>query len=281
MSDYTSKLNLYKVDPAIDGEDTFNIKSMMNDNWDKIDEKVGNMDEKLSGVEDNANNYNHPDTHDADMIRIQDEGGKFTGDNVEDALGEVGSQLGDIANEVTENENKIGNLLTLQTIEKNTLVGAMNEVFQNADNGKTAIYNAIVGKGTTPSSQDFSDLVSAISSINTGKKWASGQINVKFQKGLMFTYSINLPIVPSLVVLLLDTYNTNYEDCHISASVKNALSSFNYGSNHFDTDHAGVDGFLYISGKDIVGSMFYYFAGCEGADDGNEYYRNIVWYAIE
>ncbi|GMQ57082.1 hypothetical protein AN1V17_14770 [Vallitalea sediminicola] len=53
MSDYTSKLNLYKVDPAIDGEDTFNINTMMNDNWDKIDEKVGNMDEKLSGVEDN------------------------------------------------------------------------------------------------------------------------------------------------------------------------------------------------------------------------------------
>ncbi|MCT4686347.1 hypothetical protein [Vallitalea sp.] len=98
MSDYTSKLNLYKVDPAIDGEHTFNIKSMMNDNWDKIDEKVGNMNEKLSGVEDNANNYNHPATHNADMIRIKDEGGKFTGDNVEDALEEVGSQLADIAN---------------------------------------------------------------------------------------------------------------------------------------------------------------------------------------
>ncbi|WP_113673235.1 hypothetical protein [Vallitalea guaymasensis] len=135
MSDYTSKLNLYKVDPAIDGEDTFNIKSMMNDNWDKIDEKVGNMDEKLSGVEDNANNYNHPDTHDAEMIRIKDESGKFTGDNVEDALGEVGSQLGDIA-------YKQGNLTTLITTEKTNLVGAINEVFQFGNN----IKNIMVAK---------------------------------------------------------------------------------------------------------------------------------------
>jgi hypothetical protein len=97
MSDYTSKLNLYKVDPTIDGEEKFNIKTMMNNNWDKIDTKVSEIDQKLSGIEDNANNYKHPSTHNADMINIQDADGKFSSGNVEGALQEVGASMVDIA----------------------------------------------------------------------------------------------------------------------------------------------------------------------------------------
>lgn len=37
MSSYTGNLNLYKADPVADGNDTFNIDTMMNENWDKID----------------------------------------------------------------------------------------------------------------------------------------------------------------------------------------------------------------------------------------------------
>lgn len=37
MADNTLNLNLYKKDPVVDGNDTFNIKTMLNDNWDKID----------------------------------------------------------------------------------------------------------------------------------------------------------------------------------------------------------------------------------------------------
>mgnify|MGYP000484368740 CR=1 FL=1 len=40
MASYTPNLNLYKKDPIADGNDFFNIKTMMNDNWDKIDEAV-------------------------------------------------------------------------------------------------------------------------------------------------------------------------------------------------------------------------------------------------
>src|SRR5665648_141512 len=43
--------------------------------------------------------------------------------------------------------------------------------------GNTAwdnVYSAIVGKGTTPASQDFADLVTGVNAISTGKKWASG-----------------------------------------------------------------------------------------------------------
>lgn len=37
MAGYTDYLNLYYKNPSTDGADTFNIQTMMNDNWDKID----------------------------------------------------------------------------------------------------------------------------------------------------------------------------------------------------------------------------------------------------
>ncbi|MEC0239245.1 pyocin knob domain-containing protein [Paenibacillus dokdonensis] len=43
MASNTPNLGLLKKDPATDGNDTFNVKTMLNDNWDKIDEAVGNI----------------------------------------------------------------------------------------------------------------------------------------------------------------------------------------------------------------------------------------------
>ena len=40
MASYTEHLNLLKKKPATDGADTFNIETMLNENWDKIDEAV-------------------------------------------------------------------------------------------------------------------------------------------------------------------------------------------------------------------------------------------------
>lgn len=40
MASNTPNLNLYKKDPTVDGNDTFNIKTMLNDNWDKIDTAI-------------------------------------------------------------------------------------------------------------------------------------------------------------------------------------------------------------------------------------------------
>jgi len=42
MASNTPNLELYKKDPITDGDDTFNLKTMINDNWDKIDEGHGN-----------------------------------------------------------------------------------------------------------------------------------------------------------------------------------------------------------------------------------------------
>lgn len=52
MASYTENLNLLKKDPVADGADTFNIESMLNDNWDKIDAAKGKIDADLSNKAD-------------------------------------------------------------------------------------------------------------------------------------------------------------------------------------------------------------------------------------
>ncbi|MDR3983748.1 MAG: hypothetical protein Q3W96_09945, partial [Dysosmobacter sp.] len=40
MASYTPNLNLLMKDPVTDGADTFNIETMLNENWEKIDRQV-------------------------------------------------------------------------------------------------------------------------------------------------------------------------------------------------------------------------------------------------
>ena len=41
LASNTTNLNLYKKDPIADKDQTFNITTMMNENWDKIDQNAG------------------------------------------------------------------------------------------------------------------------------------------------------------------------------------------------------------------------------------------------
>lgn len=65
-------------------------------------------------------------------------------------------------------KTQIGDLAVLSTTAKDSIVNALNEVFNEVNDGKTSIYSAIVDKGVTPSSQAFADLVTAIGAITTG-----------------------------------------------------------------------------------------------------------------
>lgn len=40
MGTHTKNLNLYKADPVADANKTFNITTMLNENWDKVDAKL-------------------------------------------------------------------------------------------------------------------------------------------------------------------------------------------------------------------------------------------------
>lgn len=48
MASNTPNLQLYKKDPVTDGADVFNIETMLNENWDKIDSAVTAINETLS-----------------------------------------------------------------------------------------------------------------------------------------------------------------------------------------------------------------------------------------
>ncbi|MGG4046508.1 tail fiber protein [Paenibacillus favisporus] len=50
MSSNTPNLGLLKKDPMTDGNETFNIQTMLNDNWDKIDDKVGQMSDEIGNI---------------------------------------------------------------------------------------------------------------------------------------------------------------------------------------------------------------------------------------
>jgi hypothetical protein len=70
----TPRLNLYKKDPVADGNDTFNIQTMLNDNWDRIDENVETItgaQAKADQAETNAKAYADQQlaTHSADYVK--------------------------------------------------------------------------------------------------------------------------------------------------------------------------------------------------------------------
>lgn len=50
MATNTTNLGLYKADPSTDGNNNFNIKTMMNDNWDKIDADSKSKNDYISSL---------------------------------------------------------------------------------------------------------------------------------------------------------------------------------------------------------------------------------------
>lgn len=77
-------------------------------------------------------------------------------------------------------EELTGDTDNLETTDKTSLVAAINEVFQYASNGKTAIANAIAGVDdslTIPTNPTFSQLAALIGQI-LSMKVATGNLNV-------------------------------------------------------------------------------------------------------
>lgn len=64
MASHTPNLDLLKKDPITDGSQTFNIETMLNENWDKIDSAVGQVREELADIDiplSDATNGNRSD----------------------------------------------------------------------------------------------------------------------------------------------------------------------------------------------------------------------------
>lgn len=78
-------------------------------------------------------------------------------------------------------DDAIGNITNLSTDNKTSLVEAVNECFQSASDGKTAIATAITGVDesiTIPDNPTFAQLAALIGQISTGMQVATGSMQV-------------------------------------------------------------------------------------------------------
>lgn len=66
MASYTPNLNLLKKSPVTDGNDTFNVDTMLNDNWDKIDKYAKDTNTLANSALSKANSIFYYGTYTGD-----------------------------------------------------------------------------------------------------------------------------------------------------------------------------------------------------------------------
>lgn len=285
MASNTSRLDLLKKNPSTDGNDTFNIETMLNENWEKIDKSTALIDpatgkllpgqenpvdtsnlatktelnnkvDKIAGKSLSTNDYTTAEKNKLTAIEsgaqvnavttvagrtgavvlTKTDVGLSNVDNVKQASkvehdtlnGTVTTHLAD------EAAHGIGDKATLLTTNKASIVGALNELFTNANSLKSdwagvvgspllandtsaqmksktqTIKNTLAtnlsAKGQSSSGTEaLTALVNKVANVNTGKKFATGTTAIS-------KTSVNvtgLSFRPTIIVLLLDSSGDN------------------------------------------------------------------------
>lgn len=141
MANYTSNLNLYKIDPVADGNSTFNIETMLNENWDKIDEK---FDEQEKVVDENRSKVSGiiGDIGVKEDLTTNEKG------SLVGAVNEVGAQLADIAHVIVASGT--GTAITLSMPSVTAYTANMKLTFiasaDNSDGATTVDINSLGAK---------------------------------------------------------------------------------------------------------------------------------------
>lgn len=180
MPSNTTRLDLLKKDPITDGNDTFNIETMLNQNWDKIDQNVALVDPETGKV----------------LNKDGTEAGGVTAEEFETLDQTVTTHLAD------GTSHGIGDKATLKTANKATIVESINELFTNVSDGKGLIATAITDIGVSADgSETFLSLASKISKIDV-KKTASGTTTSGNVSNQMTTLTVNgLTFKPKIIFL--------------------------------------------------------------------------------
>lgn len=99
-------------------------------------------------------------------------------------VGDLNENADKIDTAITTNKENLaahlaerGSLLDLQTTNKETIVNAINEVFQTGNNVKSDTVDALLSVDDSllvTKDNSWVDVIGAIGQISTGKKWASG-----------------------------------------------------------------------------------------------------------
>lgn len=129
MASNTPNLKLLKKDPLMDGDDTFNIKTMLNDNWDKIDEAVGDIEESIENINVPVTSVNG-ETGDV-KLTAKDVGAETPSGAQEKANAALSTAKDYTDQEVAETKGIIGTISGLLTTAKSNLVAAINEIFND------------------------------------------------------------------------------------------------------------------------------------------------------
>ncbi|MGJ3203730.1 tail fiber protein [Geobacillus thermoleovorans] len=150
MASNTPRLGLYKKDPVADANDTFNIQTMLNDNWDKIDSKVATLgpDGKIPAEQLPQQSLPTASTTQAGIVKLNTSTNSTstTEAATPSAVKDVNDALA--AHSADTAAHGIGDKSTLLTTNKNTIVEAINELFTFANDGKSSIA-AVIGSPAT------------------------------------------------------------------------------------------------------------------------------------
>ncbi|WP_273322610.1 hypothetical protein [Vallitalea guaymasensis] len=141
MPQYTSNMDLYKVDLETDGNSTFNIKTMLNDNWDKIDSKYDEQDGRIRGNSEVVNEVKE-DIGDKSELKTEEKS------SLVGAVNEVSAGMADIAYYSTNKLNIDDNGIYTQVehkradgtlIIRSQLSGGSSPCYKNKTETKYAI----------------------------------------------------------------------------------------------------------------------------------------------
>lgn len=170
MASNTPNLNLLKKDPVTDGNDTFNIQTMLNDNWDKIDEAIGDVREELQDI-----NIPPASLTEAGIVQLSNSTSGTREDVAATELAVKTTYDAAVAAQTTANSanlaaaaaqakadaaetpsgaqakvnTAVGTLSNLLTSAKGNAVAAINELFTFANNGKSDIASVVGSPATS------------------------------------------------------------------------------------------------------------------------------------
>lgn len=152
MASNTPNLNLLKKDPVTDGNETFNIQTMLNDNWDKIDEAIGDVREELQDI-----NIPPASLTEAGIVRLSN---STSGTREDVAATEKAVKMTYDAAVAAQTTANAANLAAASAQTK------ADQAFQLGNERKSEVVAALVAKGISAStSESWDTLITKLNSI--------------------------------------------------------------------------------------------------------------------
>ncbi|MFX3631842.1 MAG: hypothetical protein ACE3L7_07155 [Candidatus Pristimantibacillus sp.] len=149
MASNTTNLGLLKKDPIADGNDTFNIDTMLNENWDKLDGAVGDMATVPTTAKDAAGAITELFTNVSNgklvvAAAITDMGVPASGS---DTFGQLADKIGDIS---TGTDTSDATAVAADLLNGKTAYGPIGKINGSMPNNGAPVYTPGKSDQTIP-----------------------------------------------------------------------------------------------------------------------------------